>query len=588
MAILNNLSHWEAETDGVELLDITVGALLDAQADALGDADAVVYRYPELGLNVRLSFRALRDRVNAVAKGLIAIGVEAGDKVAVLATNLPEWLLLELAVPKIGAVLVTVNTNVKKSELDYLLRQAEVHTLVLMDAYRGNSYAAALNELVPGLATLNDALADDVASDAFPHLRRAVLLSDDARRDARRDARHDARQNTHQGMLPFDQMVGAGASVDDAMLRQRQDAVQPDDASQIQFTSGTTGAPKGAMITHRGTINNARLFGQRAGFRRGDRMVTAMPFFHTAGNVLDVLGLLAHGGTLVKAIHFDALKMLELVQDERATILHGVPTMLIAMLQHPRVSEFDCSSLRITISGGTPIPVPVLEQVKQRFGADPVIGFGMTEAGPMVTGTRTEDSFELKSATVGVPLPHIAVKVVDTHGTTVPLGTPGELLVRTFSVMKGYFRMPDKTAEAIDAQGWLHSGDLATLDAGGYVRIVGRIKDMIIRGGENVYPAEVETFLMRHPAVLQAQVVGVPDATMGEEAAAFVQLRSGAHLSEDELRDHCKANISRHKLPKYFRFVDEFPLTPSGKVRKFELRARMVAEHAAQTPKGTP
>ncbi|NUZ07023.1 AMP-binding protein [Piscinibacter koreensis] len=573
MAIRDNRSEWDAESAGVELLDLTVGELVDRQAEALGDREAVVYRYPEIGLDLRLGFRELRERVDAVARGLIALGVGAGDKVAVLATNVPEWLLLELAVPKIGAVLVTVNTNVRSSELEYLLRQADVHTIVLMAEYRGNAYADALAALVPELAAIDEPLRQPIANDAFPQLRCAVLLGERER----------------AGFMPFATMLEAGNAVDAGVLRERQAAVRPRDTSQIQFTSGTTGAPKGAMITHRGTINNARLFGMRAGLQPGDRMVTAMPFFHTAGNVVDVLGLLVHGATLIKAIHFDALKLLELVAAERATILHGVPTMLIAMLQHPRVAEFDASSVRIVISGGTPIPVPVLEQVKARFGADPVIGFGMTEAGPMVTGTLASDSFGLKSATVGIPLPHIALKIVDAEGRVVPLGTPGELLVRTFSVMSGYYRMPEKTAEAIDGDGWLHSGDLATIDAHGYVRIVGRIKDMIIRGGENVYPAEVENFLMRHRAIQQAQVVGVPDPYMGEEAAAFVQLRAGMQLSEDELRDHCKANMSRHKLPKYFRFVESFPLTPSGKVRKFELRDGFVAElEGASGSKVTP
>ena len=572
MAILSDKSIWEAETGGFDLVDVTVGDLLDAQAEQLGERDALVYRYPEIGIDLRLSFRALRERVDAIARGLLALGVNKGDKVAVLATNVPEWLLLELALPKIGAVLVTVNTNVRRSELEYLLRQAEVHTIVCIDEHRGNAYAQTLAELIPELGRVGDAAAEAIASAAFPHLRHAILIGP---------------AQARAGMLPFEGMLAAGLTLEASALRKRQAEVRPDDVSQIQFTSGTTGAPKGAMITHRGTINNARLFGYRAGFRQGDRMVTAMPFFHTAGNVLDVLGLLVHGGTLVKAIQFDPLKMLELVHHERATILHGVPTMLIAMLQHPRAAEFDCSSLRLVVSGGTPIPVPVLEQVKARFGADPVIGFGMTEAGPMVTGTPAGDSFELKSATVGIPLPHIGVKIVDGAGDVVALGTPGELLVRTFSVMKGYYKMPDKTAEAIDADGWLHSGDLATIDARGYVRIVGRIKDMIIRGGENVYPAEVENFLMRHPAILQAQVVGIPDPYMGEEAAAFVQLREGMQLTEDALRDHCKANMSRHKLPKYFRFVAAFPLTPSGKVKKFELRDGLVAELDAATREAT-
>lgn len=565
MAIRGEASVWDAEAEGFELLEMTLGDLLDRQAQAFGDQDAVVYHYPEDGLELRLDYRGLRERVDAVAKGLIALGVQAGDKVAVLATNLPEWLLLELAVPKIGAILVTVNTNVRSSELDYLLRQAEVHTLVLMAAHRGNAYYAALADLVPELAARAPSL--PLASAAFADLRQVVLIGAD---------------RGCAGTMCFDDMVALGQRVPDAVLAQRQAAVTPDDVSQIQFTSGTTGAPKGAMITHRGTINNARLFGARAGFRAGDRMVTAMPFFHTAGNVVDVLGLLSHGGTLVKAIQFEPLKLLQLVAQERATILHGVPTMLIAMLQHPQAGAFDTRSLRLVLSGGTPIPVPLLEQVRRQFGADPVIGFGMTEASPMVTGTLASDSFELKSATVGKPLAHVAVQIVDAGNQPVALGQVGELLIKGFGVMKGYYKMPDKTAQAIDAQGWLHSGDLATMDAQGYIRIAGRIKDMIIRGGENVYPAEVESFLLRHPAIEQAQVVGIPDPYMGEESAAFIQCRAGHALDEEAVQAYCRAHIGRHKLPKYIRFVDSYPLTPSGKVKKFDLRDRLVAALAQQ------
>lgn len=565
MAIRGETSVWDAEAEGFELLELTLGDLLDRQAQAFGDQDAVVYHYPEDGLELRLDYRGLRERVDAVAKGLIALGVQAGDKVAVLATNLPEWLLLELAVPKIGAILVTVNTNVRSSELEYLLRQAEVHTLVLMAEHRGHSYYAALAELVPELAARTPSL--PLASAAFADLRQVVLIGAD---------------RGCAGTMRFDDMVALGQRVPDAVLAQRQAEVRPGDVSQIQFTSGTTGAPKGAMITHRGTLNNARLFGARAGFRSGDRMVTAMPFFHTAGNVVDVLGLLSHGATLVKAIQFEPLKLLQLVAQERATILHGVPTMLIAMLQHPQAGAFDTRSLRLVLSGGTPIPVPLLEQVKREFGADPIIGFGMTEAGPMVTGTPAGDSFELKSATVGKPLAHVAVQIVDADNQPVALGQVGELLIKGFGVMQGYYKMPDKTAQAIDAQGWLHSGDLATMDAQGYIRIAGRIKDMIIRGGENVYPAEVESFLLRHPAIEQAQVVGIPDPYMGEESAAFIQCRPGHVLDEDAVQAYCRAHIGRHKLPKYIRFVDAYPLTPSGKVKKFDLRDRLVAALAQE------
>jgi fatty-acyl-CoA synthase len=577
MAIKNNRSEWQADDSGAELLDITVGDLLDSQATALPDKEAIIYRYPELGLELRLTFSQLRDKANQIAKGFMALGVEAGDKVAMLATNVPEWFLMEFALPKIGAVLVTVNTNSKQTELDYLLKQAEVNTLVTMPDYRGNDYMQTLQALVPELQAMTDPDLQAVQNSDFPKLRHIVLL----------DLPGEARQ-CPPGFIPFERLAELGQSVSDEALAQRQAAVRPHDVSQIQFTSGTTGSPKGAMITHHSTINNARLFGDRACMTESDIMLSAMPMFHTAANVMETLGMLAKGGTIVKAISFEPAKMLELVHHEKPTILSGVPTMAIAMMREPRfiAGDFDVSSLRKLIAGGTPMPVPVLEQVKAQLNCDPMVGFGMTEASPMVTGTLENDSFELKAGTVGVPLPHIDLKIVDDQGQVVPLGQGGELLIRGFGVTKGYYRMPEKTAEAIDAEGWLHSGDMASLDAGGYVRIVGRIKDMIIRGGENVYPAEVESFLMRHPKVSQAQVVGIPDDYMGEEAAAFIQVKDGQSLTADELRDHCKAHMARHKLPKYFCFVDSYPMTPSGKIRKFELKDQLMRELASEKCEG--
>lgn len=573
MAMHCELSLWEPEAFGEDLIDWTVGQLIDQQARDYRDRDAVVYRYPEQGIDIRWTYGQLKERVDRLARGLLALGIGLGDKVAVLATNLPEWILMELATGKIGAVLVTVNTNSRRQELDYALRQADVHTVVFMRSWRDNDYLATLTDLVPEFMARADAAAP-VQSTAFPSLRHAFLMDGLA----------------VSGIDTLARLEALAERIPVEALAARQAQVKPQDVFQIQFTSGTTGNPKGAMITHHAAINNGRLFASRAGFKFDDRLLSAMPLFHTAGNVMEVMGVLTNGAALIKAISFDAHKMLELLDHERATILSAVPTMVIAMLQrHEECGRsFNTSALRFVISGGTPIPVPMMEQVQAVFGAQPVIGFGMTETSPMVTGTLSEDSFALKSATVGIPLAHTGVKVANSEGRPVPQGEAGELCIRGYLVTKGYYKEPGKTAETIDAEGWLHSGDLATMDASGYVRIVGRIKDMIIRGGENIYPAEVENFLMRHPAVKQAQVVGVPDAYMGEEAAAFVQLREGMVLSDDELRDYCKRNIARHKVPKYFRFVTDFPLTPSGKVKKFELRAQMVtqieeaADHAAR------
>lgn len=571
MGITSDRALWTAESFGQELIETTLGDLLDHQAQRRPDKEALVYHYPEIGLELRLSYAQLRDEANRIAKGLMALGVQAGDKVAVLATNVPQWVLMQMALPKAGAVLVTVNTNYQRDELEYLLRQADVHTLVLMEEYRGNSYLRSLKSIVPELELVEDPAREEVRSAALPAFRCAVLIGGAPQR----------------GLLPFERLAACGESVSDERLAERQAGVRPDDVSQIQFTSGTTGAPKGAMVTYRGTLNNARLVAHRAGLGEQDRYVTAMPLFHTAGNVVDQLSMLVTGGTVIKAIAFDAAKMLELIEHERATVMDAVPTMFIAMLQEPRflAGEFKVSTLRKILTGGTSIPVSVMEQVKSQWGAEPTIVFGMTEASPIVTQTRPEDSFALRSSTVGLPLPFTEVKIVDKAGQVVALGESGELLVRGYNVMKGYYRMPEQTAKTIDAEGWLHSGDLASMDAEGYVRIVGRIKDMFIRGGENVYPAEVEGFLMRHPKIRQAEVVGVPDPYMGEEGAAFVRLKEGETLTEEELRDHCRAHLSRHKLPKYFRFVEAYPLTPSGKVKKFELREQLIGELGLATAK---
>jgi fatty-acyl-CoA synthase len=563
MSLRGNKAIWEAETFGEQMIDVTVGDLLDRQAEAAPDKEALVYRYPEIGLNLRLTYAGMRDEANRVARGLMALGIRLGDHVALLASNLPEWVLLEMALAKVGAVLVTVNTNFRQAELEYVLGQADVHTLVLMDEYRGNDYVRSLKALLPELDGVTDPVTETVTSARFPTFRRAVLLG----------------ERQHPGLLPFSRLRELSVVVSDEALAERQAAVTPRHAFQIQFTSGTTGAPKGAIITHHGTVNNARFVARRARFGADDRWLSAMPLFHTAGSVVDQLSMLVSGGTVVRAIAFEGAKMLELIDREKATVLNAVPTMIIAMLHEPRLQarEFETGSLRCVLTAGTPIPVPLMEQVKARWGAEPAIMFGMTEASPIITQTLPDDSFELRSSTVGIPLPYTEVKIVDANGDVVDVGRPGEILVRGYNVMRGYYRMPEQTAAAIDADGWLHTGDVASMDERGYVRIVGRIKDMIIRGGENVYPAEVEAFLMRHPSVRQAQVVGVPDSYMGEEAVAVLQLKEGEALTEDEVRGYCRAALARHKVPKYVRFVSEYPQTPSGKVKKFELRAAMIA-----------
>ncbi|HEY6330970.1 MAG TPA: AMP-binding protein, partial [Blastocatellia bacterium] len=364
-------------------------------------------------------------------------------------------------------------------------------------------------------------------------------------------------------------------------LAERQASVDPDDVIQMQYTSGTTGFPKGVMLTHANFLNQAHVCCSRSNLTAGERQVTAMPFFHVAGSIGGIIFSLYLGCTLIPLISFDPAKELELFASERATMSFNVPTMLIAMLSHPRflAGEFNLSQLRHITTGATPVPVVLMEQIKEKTGADCSIVYGMTELSGAITQSIHDDSFQAKSETVGLPLPHMDVMIVDpASGAPVKTGRPGELLARGHLVMKGYFDMPEKTAEVIDTEGWLHSGDLAVMDSRGYINIVGRVKDMIIRGGENIYPAEIEEFLMRHPKIAEAQVVGVPDSFMGEEVAALLRLRAGVVADEDEIRDYCRNGISRHKVPRDIRFVDSYPLTASGKVKKFELKRHLCEE----------
>jgi len=563
MGITIDRAIWEAESEGLQLLHLTIGDLLDQQAAVFPDKEAVVYHYPEQGLDLRLTYQALRDEVNRVAKGLLELGIEQGEHVAVWAPNVPEWVFLQLALAKIGAVLVTVNTAYRKTELDYLLRQGDITTLFMVEQLRDNSYLETLYAIVPELRAVLDPTSEVVQSAALPRLKRVVLFSETSR----------------PGCWRYEQVLELGRTVPEEVLTTRQRSVSPDDAAQIQYTSGTTGYPKGAVVSHAGHLNSAYLFAARTGIQSNDRMVSAMPLFHVAGCVGGLLTMLVTGGTLIPLMSFDPAKELELIRLEQATLCWGVPTMLLAMLNHPRflAGELATPSLRAVISGGSPVPVVLMEQVKAKMGADLIIAFGMTEASGYISHTLATDPYELKSATVGVPLPHIDVQLVNPHtGEPVRLSERGELLTRGFLVMKGYYNMPEKTAEVIDAEGWLHTGDLATMNPQGYITIVGRVKDMIIRGGENLYPAEIEAFLMRHPKVAEAQVVGVPDPLMGEELAALLKLKPGEQASEEEIREFCRGAISKHKIPRYIRFVTAYPLTANGKVKKFELRAQCI------------
>jgi fatty-acyl-CoA synthase len=567
MAIKGDRAIWEAESEGVELLNTTIGEILEQQAERRPDKEALVYNYPELGLNLRLNYRQYRDEVDRVSKGLMALGIAKGDHVAVWAPNVPEWIFLQLALARIGAVMVTVNTAYKASELEYVLRQGDITTLFMTEEFRGNSYLDSVNSIVPELKDLTDSIAQPLLSEKLPRLKRIVLIG----------------TKPHPGTLLYSHVVEMGQQISDEALRERRTSVTPEDVAMIMYTSGTTGFPKGAMLTHYNIVNQMESSRLNQDYSYW-RYVNPMPLFHIAGSNF-VIAAVLNGFTLIQLIAFDPVKELELLDQERGTSSFLVPTMLIAMLNHPRflAGEFDLTSCERIYTAGAPIPVVLMEQVKEQMGADCRIYFGLTEVTGGGTLTRDEDSFALKSATVGKPYPHLEAKIVNpATGEPVGLGERGELLVRSFNVMKGYYNMPEKTAETIDAEGWLHTGDLATMNAQGYFNIVGRVKDMIIRGGENLYPAEIEQFLMRHPKIADAQVIGVPDAYMGEEMAALIRLKTDEHLTEEELRDYCRSNISHNKVPKYFRFVIAYPLTASGKIKKFELREQLIKELGLQ------
>ena len=562
----DGLSYWQAETEGMELLDTTIGDLLDRRAYELPAQEAIVYScYPEFGdtLNIRWTYHKYRDRANEVAKGLLALGLNKGDHIAVLAANIPEWLLLEMAAAKAGLVLVTMNPVLRAAEVEYILKQGDIQALFFMARVRDYDHLATLHSLTtPGRNN------GEVTSEQLPRLRYACLMG-----------MSPAGLLEQEGWRPtlFGEMLASGTHISDAALVGRQATITPLDPAMIMYTSGTTGSPKGAVLTHHGLLNNGWLMAHRWGLEQTDRYCTPMPFFHAGGCIAGILAVLAAGCTLHPLVAFDPVKFLQINSRERCTLSGGVPTMLLAVLQHPDFDQYDLSSLKQVLSGGAPIPVALMEQVHARIGADPTILYAQTESSCTMTQTLPEDPFERKAATCGVPLPHTEIKVSNpVTGKTVPCGERGEMCCHGYLLMQGYYQMPEKTAETIDHDGWLHTGDLATMDASGHVNIVGRLKDMVIRGGENLFPAEIEEFLIRHPKVADVQVVGVPDAFFGEELLAVVRPREGEQLTEQEVRDYCRGQISHQKTPRYIQFVESYPMTASGKIQKFVLREQAI------------
>jgi len=563
----DGLSYWQADTGGIDLLDTTLGDLLDSRADEIPGREAVVYScYPEFGgaLDIRWNYAEYRARVDAVARGLMALGLQKGDHIAVWAANLPEWLLLEFATAKAGLVLVTVNPVYRAAELEYVLKQGDVKALFFMAQVRDHNCLATVRSMVtPGEKN------GEVSSERLLALRYVCLMG--------MPPRGLLEQKEWRPSM-FGEMVAGGAAVSEEALRERQASVRPSDPTWILYTSGTTGFPKGAMLTHYNIINDLLmgLYRSDALDGKGTRYCIPLPFFHIAGAGI-AAGAIVGKMTLHPLLAFDPLKTLQVIKQENCEYIFAVPTMLIAMLQHPAFEQYKPTTLKVVLSGGAPVPVAVMEQVKERMNADVAITFGQTESTGGVTYTPPGDSFERKSATVGIPHPHLDVKVINpATGEVVPCGERGEFCCRGFAVMAGYYNMPDKTAQTIDADGWLHTGDLATMDEQGYVNIVGRLKEMVIRGGENIFPREVEDLLIRHPKIADAQVLGVPDAFFGEELLAVILPKEGEEISEQELRDFCKERISHQKIPRYIQFVKSYPMTASGKVQKFVLREQAI------------
>jgi len=538
-------------------LEFTVGGLLDHIAATYPDHDALVY--PERDL--RYSYAELNQRCRQVAKGLLRLGIKKGDNVSIWAYNVPEWVMLQFATAKIGAILVTVNTSYKSAELEYILNQSDTSTLFLVRSFKDTDYVETLYEVMP---ELRQSEPGKVASAKLPFLKNVVFIG----------------EQTPSGMVNFDLLHELGKDVPDAELAAVEATLDRHDVINMQYTSGTTGFPKGVMLTHFNLVNNGFHIGECMKFTEKDRLCIPVPFFHCFGCVLGVMVCVTHGSAMVPVEIFDPLKVLQTVEKERCTAVHGVPTMFIAELEHPEFSKFDLSSLRTGIMAGSVCPIEVMKRAVRDMHLTEITSvYGQTESSPGITQTRTEDSIELRVSTVGRALPGAEVKIVDIEtGATLPPGKQGELCARGYMVMKGYYKMSEETAKVIDSDDWLHTGDLAIMDENGYCKITGRIKQMIIRGGENIYPKEIEEFLYTHPKVSDIQVYGVPDRKYGEQVMAAIILKKEVEMTEDEVKEFCRGKIANYKIPKYVKFVDGYPMTASGKIQKFKLREMAIKE----------
>ena len=533
----------------------TIGAYFDRVANEHPNNPALVLRHQ----NVVWTYSELQQRVDQLAAGLISLGIEPGDRVGIWGPNSAEWVLTQLATAKIGAIMVCINPAYRLYELEYALNKVECKALITDEQFKTSDYLGMLNTLAP---ELEQCTPGQLESAKLPHLKHVIRMG----------------SAKSLGMYNFDEVCTHALDNDFSVLADLQSKLKPDDAINIQFTSGTTGNPKGATLSHCNILNNGYLTGEAMRLSPTDKLCIPVPLYHCFGMVLAVLACVSHGATMVfPGEAFDPEQTLQTVQDEQCTALHGVPTMFITELDHPNFGHFDLSSLRTGIMAGAPCPVEVMKRViSEMHMQDILIAYGQTELSPINNMTLPDDSLERRTETVGRAMPWVEIKIVDDAGHVVPVGQKGEICTRGYSVMQGYWNDPEKTAETIDASGWLYSGDIATMDASGYVRIVGRIKDMIIRGGENVYPREVEEFLYQHPAISEVQVFGIPDEKMGEEVCAWIQLNDDADLTADDVKAYCKDQITHFKVPRHIRFVSEYPMTVTGKIQKFVMRDEML------------
>jgi len=545
-------------TSDTPLLGVTIGDMLHRTATEYPRADALI----SVHQGIRWTYADFDERVDRLAKALMALGVEKGDRVGIWALNYAEWVLVQFATARMGAILVNINPAYRTFEFEYAMKQAEISTLIIQGRFKTSDYVGMFYEVCPEAM---EARPGRIRSNTFPFLRNVVFMGD----------------VSYHGMYTWTDLLEKADAVSDGELFERAESLDFDDAINIQYTSGTTGYPKGVVLTHHGLVNNGFIIGEGMRFGPGDRLCIPVPFYHCFGMVLANMACVSHGSAMVlPSPVFDAGAVLRTIQEERCTAVHGVPTMFIAELNHPDFRTTRLDSLRTGIMAGSPCPVEVMKQVNREMHMDEiVIVYGQTETSPGVTMTTTSDPLERRVSTVGKPFPHCEIKIIDpSTGKILPRGETGEICARGYMVMKCYYNNPSATHQTIDANGWNHTGDLGVMDDEDYVKIVGRLKDMVIRGGENIYPREIEEFLHQHPKIDDAYVIGVPDSRYGEELMAWIRPVPGDPLTTDEVLGYCRGRIAHFKIPRYVKFVEEFPMTISGKIKKFEMREISIRE----------